>query len=608
MKTKVVLALLILAGFLNFVRIPAVEVLLLFTLFGAAVWVFLSDKKTSSKKSTDNEELDERTYTSEEAESSVAIEKVAEGTEVLTSLHINREWIDFENTISEILHKVLVMVQEQFHPTSVALFMPDANGAYRLRSHITNSEHFVADAMVIPGEGFLGTYCKEGFPELILGDVGGRKLPHYGDRNGGVNSLMVAPVGAVKASAFVLVDSTEKNGFTKENLDWLVDMGNIAGQLLYYSYLYKQHQMLHEQVNAIALLEKRLLMIEDKGELLDELVKSIVDLFPFNRCTISIVPDEHVPNAVISRISGEEGVLTLDEKYQLVDGSLSHICFYNQQPLARNLNVGNEYIFTEKESKSSKYASFAALPVGRMNGLLILESASNGVYTPAIMDTLSRIVMVAGVALDKIRVLEQQENLAIRDGLTGLYNHRQFQHLLREAIARSHRMVFKSTQEDNSGGPYGTSEEKRPLSLVLCDIDHFKLLNDNHGHRFGDEVLREIAATLDKGVREGVDCAARYGGEEFALVLFDSDGAQAAETANRIRSKIESISFKTPTGGNITVTMSFGVAVYDKDARQQEDLIQKADKALYKAKEKGRNRVEQFGVGSGSVTTQIPAV
>ncbi len=606
MKTKIAVPLLLIMALLNFVDGLVMNLVLALGLVALAYFLFSSKNKTTHKDNN-SAESEDRTFATDEAETIVESEKPTDDTEALTAPYINNEWVQFEDSISSILNEILLLVHQQFRPHSAVLFMPAANGAYQLRSHISESAQFLPDATVIPGEGFLGTYCKEGFPELILDDVGGRKLPYYSGKADGIKSLMVAPIGAVKASAFILVDSTEKNNFAKEDLAWLVDLGKIAGQLLYYSYLYKQHQLMHEQVNAISLLEKRLLMIENRNDLLDELLTSVGKLFPFARCTISTVADEHDRFAMIERILGESFGLEKGDRFSLDDGSLATMTFMNQQPLSRNFNGTTDYIFSAKD-KTGNLASFAGLPLGRSNGIIFLESDRPDVYTTSIMNTLSRVVLVAGVALDKIRVLEQQENLAIRDGLTGLYNHRQFQHLLREAIARSHRLVLKSVEEDGDGTHYERREERQDLSLVLCDIDHFKLLNDNHGHRFGDEVLREIATTLESGIREGVDYAARYGGEEFTLVMFGSDGAQAVETANRIREKIASIPFTTPSGAIIHVTMSFGVAVYDKDAKRQEELIQKADKTLYRAKDKGRNRVELYGVSSGTVTTQIPTV
>lgn len=213
------------------------------------------------------------------------------------------------------------------------------------------------------------------------------------------------------------------------------------------------------------------------------------------------------------------------------------------------------------------------------------------------MVSLNRLINAAGIAFEKVSVLELNLTRATRDGLTGLYNHREFQTLLKQAMARSLRQKMPG-----EGGVTNVKElEKHPLALVLCDIDFFKKLNDNYGHRFGDKVLKEISRILDKGVREGIDYASRYGGEEFTLILNDTPENGAFETANRIRKTIEDSVFITDeTKEQVKVTMSFGISMFDKDAKVQEQLIEKADRALYKAKEHGRNRVEFFGSGGAS--------
>jgi diguanylate cyclase (GGDEF)-like protein len=167
------------------------------------------------------------------------------------------------------------------------------------------------------------------------------------------------------------------------------------------------------------------------------------------------------------------------------------------------------------------------------------------------------------------RAHEKIYQLATTDGLTGLSNHRTFQHALDNML---HRALRQST----------------PLSMVLCDLDYFKKINDTYGHPFGDIVLQEVAGVLAGTVRK-VDLAARYGGEEFALLLEDSDSAGAQGQAERVRQAINALQF--PQGDRtVRVSMSFGVASFPEDAADKSDLISKADQALYRAKAGGRNR------------------
>ena len=128
-----------------------------------------------------------------------------------------------------------------------------------------------------------------------------------------------------------------------------------------------------------------------------------------------------------------------------------------------------------------------------------------------------------------------------------------------------------------------------PLALILADIDDFKAINDTHGHRAGDEVLRVVGRVLSENVRQ-VDLAARYGGEEFAVIVPETDLEGAAQLAERLRVALEKEQIKLPDGSHVTVTASFGAAVKG-DLPGAEDLVAAADVTLYEAKRAGKNRV-----------------
>ena len=177
--------------------------------------------------------------------------------------------------------------------------------------------------------------------------------------------------------------------------------------------------------------------------------------------------------------------------------------------------------------------------------------------------------MQGGDALQRARLFEATERLATTDGLTGLVNHRTFQARLDEHLAAAQR--------------YG-----KRLSLLLTDIDHFKAVNDTWGHPVGDVVLKGVARILQKEART-TDVAARYGGEEFALVMPETDPAGALRTAERIREKVAQARFRTEQG-ELSVTISIGIATFPAEARQKAELVELADGGLYHAKRHGRNQ------------------
>lgn len=160
------------------------------------------------------------------------------------------------------------------------------------------------------------------------------------------------------------------------------------------------------------------------------------------------------------------------------------------------------------------------------------------------------------------------------DSLTDLYNHRCFQERLASELSRANRY-------------------QRPLSMIMLDIDHFKTLNDTHGHPVGDTILQEVSKVLVHEARD-IDIVARYGGEEFAIVLPETGVEAAFVLANRIRLAVQHHCFAGNDGQSVPVTISLGVAQYPIHSSEREGLIMAADLAMYQAKSMGRNRAVAY--------------
>lgn len=172
-------------------------------------------------------------------------------------------------------------------------------------------------------------------------------------------------------------------------------------------------------------------------------------------------------------------------------------------------------------------------------------------------------------------MMRHVEAMAITDGLTGLFNRRRFVDVLRNQFAVTKRY-------------------KNPLSCIMLDIDHFKSINDQHGHEAGDRVLKAVAQKLSENLRE-VDVAARYGGEEYAILLPHTNKKNALVVADRILSVIRKVDVNLD-GASISVTASLGLASSSdlSGKASPEDLVKAADTALYKAKEAGRDRAVAY--------------
>jgi diguanylate cyclase (GGDEF)-like protein len=173
---------------------------------------------------------------------------------------------------------------------------------------------------------------------------------------------------------------------------------------------------------------------------------------------------------------------------------------------------------------------------------------------------------------------EQLRELALKDGLTGLYNHTYFQDALKKEMSQA--------------GRYGHA-----LSLLLFDLDHFKKVNDTHGHPTGDRVLEEVGAVIRKATRRA-DIAARYGGEEFAVILPETDLKGARVIAERLRGAVEGLYITSDRNTTLSITISCGIAAASPLCRdtKKTTFIHAADQALYRSKRNGRNRVSEFSL------------
>jgi two-component system cell cycle response regulator len=223
------------------------------------------------------------------------------------------------------------------------------------------------------------------------------------------------------------------------------------------------------------------------------------------------------------------------------------------------------------EDPLDDFAAFPFVTHDRFVGLLALAGARVGRMTPETEAFMNRVANQAQIVVENSRLVERLRNLSIRDGLTDLYNHRHSMETLSNEFARI--------------GRYESS-----VSVLMVDIDHFKLVNDSHGHQAGDVVLRDVARLLVGGLRS-VDIVGRYGGEEFLAVLPQTGYAEALATAERLRRRIEEHSFHAGEAP-LEISVSIGVATYPgAGVKSASELIHVCDQALYRAKEAGRNRV-----------------
>ncbi len=208
-------------------------------------------------------------------------------------------------------------------------------------------------------------------------------------------------------------------------------------------------------------------------------------------------------------------------------------------------------------------------------GTLALATRRKNAFRSSVRPALQVVANQLAVALSNARLVARLELQATTDGLTGCFNKRTFQEELDQKMKAAERF-------------------NRSLSLVVTDIDHFKSVNDTYGHSVGDVVLQELGQILRRTKRE-TDVVARYGGEEFCLLCEQTDTKGALQLAERVREELANTTFQTELG-RLKVTCSSGVATFPGNAKNKDLLFELADRAMYAAKQSGRNRVRAVGM------------
>lgn len=274
---------------------------------------------------------------------------------------------------------------------------------------------------------------------------------------------------------------------------------------------------------------------------------------------------------------GFDGAVSDEHTWPIRKGGLTEYILNRNSPII----IGNIANFDEVDSSELEkldIKSLIAVPLiveRRCIGILYVDDFVPRDYTANEVSVLSLLATQAAVAIERMQRFEHNRLLAITDGLTGLYNHRYYVKSLKKEISRSKR-------------------NSHQLSIIIVDIDHFKHFNDTNGHLQGNEALKAVAAILKLALRK-IDILSRYGGEEFAIILPATGKKQALQAANRICAMIRSeIIPGMENQPSKQLTLSAGVASFPEDAKNDADLTDRADKALYLAKELGRDRAIPF--------------
>jgi two-component system, cell cycle response regulator len=315
-------------------------------------------------------------------------------------------------------------------------------------------------------------------------------------------------------------------------------------------------------------LERRLIAVTSMEELVNLLLVDCREDFGLDAAELWLLdPDEELRRALPA--------LPMVKAPQLLDSHGPLKDLFGAARSTRLVGPGpDEALLAKAFAPEAGVRSAALLPLirqGLLIGSLHFGSRDAERYDAASgTKFLDRLSAIAAIAIESMLNRERLRRAGMTDGLTGVHNRRYF----------DHRSLIEFSQ---------AVRHRYPLACLFLDIDHFKAINDRHGHPAGDEVLRQVGGLILRSLRTG-DLAARYGGEEFVVLLPRTDLAGACEVAERIRQMVQEAPFVTPEGGTVSATLSVGLAMLSAGATSFADLLAAADRALYAAKHAGRNR------------------
>jgi len=457
--------------------------------------------------------------------------------------------------LDEVLNQVLEIVRDYFHLQSCSILLLDeSTQVLRVRAHFGDGVPPGEEGVPF-GHGIVGTAAKARRP-IYSPDV--TSDPRYTGKSKGTRSQLAIPL-VVRDEVVGVLDcqSNRPDYFDDETVDLLTLFATQSSIGLQNAKLYSMLQRRAAQLEAINAIAKRTTVELDLKELLDRLCVQLPTSFPVGQVSIYL--------------RDEEGDLILrSEKGTLVGG----------------LKVGDALPDGYVHAQPGEGREEVCLPLvsfGEDLGLMVCVGTPGETFLPNDIQALESVADILATATQNARYVDRVRQLALRDGLTGVFNRRHFEQKLMEEVTRAAR--------------YGGG-----VSVLMIDLDRFKNINDEFGHMLGDDVLRAVSNIFLRHLRK-VDVVCRYGGEEFAVILPATQGGSAAAVADKLRRAVASAQFACVS---FPVTVSIGVSEFPANGITRDDIVRAADAALYQAKESGRNRVCLASSNYGSERAAAP--
>jgi len=497
------------------------------------------------------------------------------------------------------INKTLEILSNLIQSHSIVFYMKMDDGLYAIADYISENEDSIDRGQRVSfRSGYLGWVLKTKTPVLITSIKNVRQNLIYYTKDIPVRSLYAAPllmkleknVSESKRDVvgILIMDSMDKNVFGEKEKLIVSLISDRIGEIIDRFQLSEQAKLSTQELNSFYDFTQKLNSTDSVAAVMDHILDTLSN---------SIESDF----VGISEFNDEEGVSTLtrigyEDKSHIEGSEIPYT-----ETLTWLVHEGKNYFNTDNLSARTKYKSIFgkeidfALGVKNIKSVLIYpivekipqeQDQDAPIFGSVVLARndklpfveseigLARIVCSEAAKFIKTSLSHQKvRELSLRDGLTGIYNYRHFQEMLKYTVAHSDRY-----------------DEK--VSLILIDVDNLKEVNDSYGHQAGDSVLSFVGKVLVESLRK-IDVQARYGGDEFAVILPNTNKRGSLVVAQKIKSSIKNMPFKFK-GDEINITLSIGISTYPDTAPDGEILIEKADRALYESKNQGKDKVVHY--------------
>ena len=514
-----------------------------------------------------------------------------------STLRVNQVWAradaDVKKAFGDMLEG-LKRIVPNVH--SLVVFSPlNSMKEWGIRAYAcSNPEAKIAtDVKIAENTGLISQLFRLDVNRLLEGDLsGGKPLLYYID-NPMIKSVVAVPMldrGKNRVGA-VVMDSLYPSAFNQHTAQALTYIASTLYTLYFKSFVSAKNYIEQQQFSVLYHYQHQFFKNMSVKEIYRQISEYVKGNIPFDRMMILALDRQNDYNLHQERTGRVVSCYGIDadqfenKTFTLSDKGLAILALYHNRPVERTFNQSafNAYIprIDSQEKKNMDIRQLFVMPVPsdanaeQAELAICLESRRSDRYSEHEMNLLKAFAGVAGFAYARACQVERDKDLATRDGLTGLINHRTLHENLRTEKIRADRQKYN-------------------IGVLMMDIDHFKNVNDTYGHPIGDVVIKGIAGAISGEIRKEIDIVARYGGEEFVVGLVDTTPEGMIETAERIRHAVMKLEFDVHQQDPLRVTVSIGAFLVTPDFHDMKKAVTYADQALYKAKEGGRNQVIQY--------------